>query len=99
MQLKDKKILITGGLGFIGFNAALYFAKSNEVCVIDDCSRVGVDNNIEQLRSANVEFHKVDISDYKEYELKIEHPLTIQGVNCPVIDADFKPTTPIRWKK
>lgn len=66
MQLKNKKVLVTGGLGFIGFNAACHFSKNNEVVVVDDCSRVGVENNIEQLRSANIEFHKIDISDFKE---------------------------------
>lgn len=66
MNLKDKKILITGGLGFIGFNAACYFAKNNRVCVVDDCSRIGVENNIELLDKFNIEFHHVDIARFRE---------------------------------
>ncbi len=65
-MIKNKKILITGGLGFIGYNAACYFAKDNRVCVIDDCSRVGVEQNIEQLEKLNIDFHHVDIARFKE---------------------------------
>ena len=32
---------MTGGLGFIGFNAASYFARDNHVLVVDDASRMG----------------------------------------------------------
>ena len=60
--LKGKKILITGGLGFIGFNAAIHFNKHNEVCIVDDCSRIGVGKNIEHLKSLNINFQKIDIS-------------------------------------
>jgi len=65
-MVKDKKILITGGLGFVGFNAVLHFSKNNRVCVIDDCSRVGVDHNVEQLEELKIEFHCLDISHSKE---------------------------------
>jgi CDP-paratose 2-epimerase len=67
-MIKGKKILITGGLGFIGFNAVKRFSADNHVCVIDDCSRVGVENNIEQLEKLKVDFHHIDISRFKELE-------------------------------
>ena len=66
MLVKNKKILITGGLGFIGLNAACYFAKNNSVHVIDDCSRVGVETNIELLNKFNVGVSQLDISYFKE---------------------------------
>ena len=65
-MIKDKNIMVTGGLGFIGFNAALHFSKNNRVCVIDDCSRVGVERNIEQLEKLNIDFYGVDISRSRE---------------------------------
>jgi len=44
------KILITGGVGFIGTNCAIYFAKQkNKVVLIDDFSRTGVDKNAKYL--------------------------------------------------
>jgi len=65
-MVKDKSILITGGLGFIGFNAALHFAKNNRVSVVDDCSRGGSMYNIEQLEKLKVDFHGLDISKFED---------------------------------
>ncbi|MBW1668517.1 MAG: NAD-dependent epimerase/dehydratase family protein [Deltaproteobacteria bacterium] len=46
-----RKILITGGAGFIGCNAAAVFSKDGwEVTVFDNLSRKGADLNKERLR-------------------------------------------------
>ncbi len=60
-----KRILITGGAGFIGCNAARYFAARNwHVNVLDNLSRQGTERNLEWLRDASdFEFSKVDIRD------------------------------------
>lgn len=58
------KILIIGGAGFIGCNAADYFLKKgNQVTILDDLSRKGTDNNLEWVKSnyPNVKFVKADI--------------------------------------
>ena len=62
-----KKILITGGAGFIGVNAAHYFSNNGwEVVVVDNLSRRGTESNLEWLKkNSNIEFHKVDIRDYQ----------------------------------
>ena len=42
-----KKILITGGAGFIGINSARYFLKKNfNVIILDNFSRYGTRQNI-----------------------------------------------------
>lgn len=65
-ELKGKRILITGGLGFIGINAAERFAQQNKVCVVDDCSRIGVESNIALLEKIGVVFRHGDVSRYTD---------------------------------
>ena len=60
-----KKILITGGAGFIGFNSAIYFSNKNyEVHVIDDLSRKGVEQNLVKFKNNRITFYKVDIKKF-----------------------------------
>ncbi len=67
MNLADKKILVTGGLGFIGFNAVCHFAKNNQIHIVDDWSRIGVEAHLPQLKKMGVGFSRVDISHFKEF--------------------------------
>lgn len=57
------KIIITGGAGFIGSNAASrYLKRGDDVVVIDDLSRAGVTRNLEWLkRQGKFTFLKLDI--------------------------------------
>lgn len=59
------KILITGGAGFIGCNAAARFIRRrDEVTVVDNLSRRGTEENLQWLRSVgSFEFVKADIRD------------------------------------
>lgn len=61
----NTRILISGGCGFLGSNLALHGLKQGyPVCVIDNLSRVGSNNNLEKLRSAGeLEFVKGDVQD------------------------------------
>ena len=60
-----RTILITGGAGFIGVNAASQFAASGwRVAVLDNLSRRGAADNLDWLREqAEVGFHRVDVRD------------------------------------
>jgi CDP-paratose 2-epimerase len=60
-----KKILITGGAGFIGVNSAMsFFAAGWQVRIVDNLSRKGTALNLQWLRDqANIEFIKVDIRE------------------------------------
>ncbi|MGE0628054.1 MAG: GDP-mannose 4,6-dehydratase [Hyphomicrobiaceae bacterium] len=58
-------MLITGGAGFIGCNAARYFGIRNwNVTVLDNLSRKGAEKNLEWLQDGlSFEFEKADIRD------------------------------------
>lgn len=49
-----KKIVITGGAGFIGINLAFHYLKKGyEVSIVDNFSRKGSDSNIDWIKEAN----------------------------------------------
>lgn len=65
------KILISGGVGFIGTNCAIYFAhfKNYQVTLIDNFSREGVSNNAKFLikNYPKIKIIKSDIINIKNY--------------------------------
>jgi CDP-paratose 2-epimerase len=63
--MRSKRVLITGGAGFVGCNAARYFGTRNwRVTVLDDLSRDGTDQNLHWLRDGtSFDFERVDIRD------------------------------------
>lgn len=69
-------ILITGGVGFIGTNTAIFFAKNknNQITIVDNFSREGVDKNAAFLKKnySNINIVKSNIADVNKYlsELK-----------------------------
>ena len=60
-----KKILITGGAGFIGSNLALNLCKKSnfKVTVLDNLSRKGSEKNLELMKSFDINFLNIDIND------------------------------------
>ena len=60
--MRAKRILITGGAGFIGCNAARFFAMRNwNVTILDNLSRHGGEQNLRWLRDgATFDFEEVD---------------------------------------
>lgn len=63
--MHTKRILITGGAGFIGCNAARYFGARNwSVTVLDNLSRAGTKDNLLWLREgAAFDFEHADVRD------------------------------------
>ena len=68
--MPTKKILITGGAGFIGSNAARYFGTRNwNITVLDNLSRVGADNNLGWLREGSTfDFEHADVRDQQRID-------------------------------
>ncbi|MGE8942426.1 GDP-mannose 4,6-dehydratase [Leptospira interrogans] len=63
--MATKRVLITGGAGFVGCNAARFFGARNwNVTVLDNLSRQGTDQNLTWLRDGTAfDFEQVDVRD------------------------------------
>ena len=81
------KILIIGGAGFIGINAAYYFIqKGYEISIVDNLSRPGSEYNLNQLRALHhITFYEEDIRNFEgisgiiQKELESEAILLLAG--------------------
>jgi CDP-paratose 2-epimerase len=62
------RILITGGLGFIGINTALKFAENNEVHILDNFTRKGNAENLKIISNSNITVHIKDIRNQNDIE-------------------------------
>ncbi len=66
----DRHILIIGGAGFIGVNAALFFSRNGwKITIVDSLCRKGSQINLDWLKAqTDLTFAKVDIRDRKSLE-------------------------------
>ncbi|MGB8218575.1 MAG: NAD-dependent epimerase/dehydratase family protein [Candidatus Methanoperedens sp.] len=62
--MKNKRVLVTGGAGFIGSHLAGELADNNEVTIIDDLSTGKIENIKELVKRKNVKFIKGSITDF-----------------------------------
>jgi UDP-glucose 4-epimerase len=61
--MKDKRVIITGGAGFIGSNIAEELSTDNEVIIIDDLSSGRIQNIQHLTKRSNVSFIQGSITD------------------------------------
>jgi UDP-N-acetylglucosamine/UDP-N-acetyl-alpha-D-glucosaminouronate 4-epimerase len=66
--IKNKKILITGGAGFIGSNLCNYFIKNNNIVCLDNFATGHFHNIAHLIENKNFELIEGDIRDYKTCE-------------------------------
>jgi CDP-paratose 2-epimerase len=61
--VRSKRVLITGGAGFVGCNATQYFGSRNwQVTVLDNLARQGAEQNLHWLRDGTTfDFEHIDI--------------------------------------
>ena len=73
-----KKILVTGGCGFVGTNICLSLKKLNlRIYSLDNLARKGSLYNLELLKKAKIKNFKFDISNYKKLSLLTKFDLII----------------------
>lgn len=64
------KIIVTGGLGFIGINTCLELSKDNQVHIIDNLSRKGNIQNYQLISQIdNIKLHVKDIRNFHDLSI------------------------------
>jgi len=93
----SKKVLITGGAGFVGSSLALYLKqRGHEIIVMDNLVRRGSELNVPELRKRRIDFFHGDIRCIEDFEqlhgnidLLIEcsaQPSVVSGFENPRFD-------------
>jgi UDP-glucose 4-epimerase len=89
--MEDKRVLVTGGAGFIGSNLANHLAEDNDVIAVDDChlgTATNLDSTVEFVEASvldddlptdvDVLFH---LAAYSSYTMAEEHKREATRVN------------------
>jgi nucleoside-diphosphate-sugar epimerase len=82
-MIKNVRILITGGAGFIGSHLCRVLASENVVVCMDNL----VTGNMRNIKNSNIEFVKHDIT--KSFLDKIEKADLIFNLACPASPVDY----------
>src|SRR5437899_6779013 len=83
-HMQKRRLLVTGGAGFIGVNAAQRFLTEGwEVTVWDNLSRCGAEKNLEWLRKFGpVHFAKIDVRREKEVANQLQRAHFDMVLHC-----------------
>lgn len=87
--MQYKKILITGGAGFVGSNLAVRYKQDysgTEVIALDNLKRRGSELNITRLKEKGIKFIHGDIRNYEDIDSVGEAGLVIEcSAECSVL--------------
>jgi len=90
--MKYKKVLITGGAGFVGSNIALKLKKNNptsSIIVLDNLTRKGSTLNLSRLKASNIKFIKGDIRKTEDIGLATDFDLIIDCAGESSVSAGY----------
>ncbi|MCL7416596.1 MAG: NAD-dependent epimerase/dehydratase family protein, partial [Halalkalicoccus sp.] len=87
--MDGKRVLVTGGAGFIGSNLANHLSETNDVVVVDDCY-LGTPENLDRA----VEFHEKSVLD-EELPTDVDVVFHLAALSSYAMHED-EPTTGAR---
>lgn len=87
--MKNKKVIVTGGLGFIGSNLVERLIANNEVTIIDDES-TGKIENIKHITSDNLTLITGNITNLNLTEIFKEHDYVFHQAALPSVPRSIK---------
>ena len=82
-MIKNRKILVTGGAGFVGSNLCKNLALENEVICVDNL----ITGNIANIKETNLEFIKHDIT--RPFRDKVKKTDIIFNLASPASPVDY----------
>lgn len=91
-MIKNKRIFLTGGAGFIGTNLCNYLADENEIIIYDNLKRNSI-KLTSLLKKDNVHLYKGDILDFlllKKLVIKIKPQIVIHLAAIAGVDTVIK---------
>jgi len=92
LKIKNKKILLTGGAGFIGSTLVSKLVKDNEITIVDNFSRDSI--KYKKITSRNLKIVKEDVLNFEALKKTCEdfkpeiviHLAAIAGIDTVIID-------------
>lgn len=88
-----RRVLVTGGAGFIGGSLSIALARRGfDVTAVDNLKRRGAELNLPRLQSAGVEFQHADVRSASDMQSLDEHEALVECSAEPSVSAGYGDT-------